>query len=704
MFNYATPFSVRDGLLRDRSTETVYLNATPYSLPETMAKLELDLGEFKRLDVNFIALRLDENELVNLDGTLKNNQALELFDLFIHKTWEMGFHLSLSMINSWRFGDALGDYFKRPITDYDPLRAELRRFEVYFTGVFTHRNTFGDKPLYAYRHLASLEPLSDISYLPAIAFHWFAFLISPFIDHCFGDQILKIYSGDAGQLTPETLEKLRNWKYELIQFTPDTEKLRFNAISPALREAVFEADIRQSGAVVWHKLATVATYSKTQEPYRNGGGEGFVTFDSTAPVDVAFRFPVPVKSAKFRPSLRNSIDARIDGNRVELTMPAPRYGALEINYDAPDAPAYTIYILNDHMEENPLASGEYNEEKIKFLAPGEHRLADVEAGTETLLYFQPGTHRIEGNKLPLASNRDVFLPRGAVLQAGIAGHEVENVRVFGHGIIDGTTNIREPGENWRSLGEEGCVFLLRGKDVTIDGPILYNPQFWATVIAGTENMTIRNYKVLAWVVNDDGLQPRSCNKFLAENCFLKCLDDCVAVKTRKAIGMESRDLVFRDIVAWQDAQHGMEIGHTSQADILENVRFENIEFIRGGSVALSMHIMDHETVRNVVYDHIYFEGKPFRRYVGFYVHGDPSPYRTDSECGRVLDVTVKNLYFESSPYQADLSGYDAEHQVENIRFENVYSRDEQGEYHLITDLDRLNIEQKFTCNVSLSSE
>jgi len=214
-------------------------------------------------------------------------------------------------------------------------------------------------------------------------------------------------------------------------------------------------------------------------------------------------------------------------------------------------------------------------------------------------------------------------------------------------------------------------------------------------------MTILNFKVLAWIVNDDGLQPRSVNDFTVEHCFIKSMDDCVAIKTRRAIGMVSRRLCFRDLVLWQDCAHGLEIGHTSQADLLEDINFEDIEFVRGGNNALSIHVMDHETVRNVTYNRIYLEGKPFYRFVGFEIMGDPASYKTDADCGQIMNISITNLYFEGKPYPVKIFGYDADHIIRDVSFAEIYFDLDGQKKQMIETLEQLDISSSFSDTIRL---
>ncbi len=680
---FMTPFRFHNDVLCNCDYEPLQLSSREYVMGEDM---ERALRLFKATGANFIHLTLRESETVAADGTVTG--SFERFDRFMEIATELRLYVGLTITSEWTF-----DYrVPERMSEYDTIRSHMRRFDLWMTALFTHANSFSGKRLYEYPALAAIEPLRNVDGLAEREAHWFSFLLSPYIDHYFTGRVLKVCFNAP---YPEAaVEGFARWGYRSLLLQSESD-LQFEEELPGLPKAGFRAAIRRTGEAGWKPLAAVATWSRGETPHRNGGAEGFVSFAAAGGVELEFTFPVPVQSAKFRPSLRKPLPVQMDGNCVRLAMPENRYGVIEVNYDVEESAAFTVYLLNDRILPVPeMGKG------VKLLSPGRHTLAEL-AEEAKQLWFLPGVHEVEGDKLILQSNCDVHLCNGAVLRANIAGDRVENVRITGRGVIDATPCLRLPGENWRSLGEEGVIFFLHGRNVVIDGPILYNPQFWAVVVAGTEGVRIRNFKVLAWLVNDDGIQPRSVNDFESEHCFLKCFDDCVAVKTRRAIGMHSEGLLFHDLVLWKDAGgHGLEIGHTSQADLLCNVQFRDIEIVAvGGGSGLSINVLDHQTVRDVLYDRIYIEGKPFPWYARFTVHGEPSPYRSDDGFGRIENVTIRNLFLEGAANRAGIFGFDAEHLVENVVFSHVC---EHGSTP-VTEFTKLNIEQRHASGIRLES-
>ena len=201
--------------------------------------------------------------------------------------------------------------------------------------------------------------------------------------------------------------------------------------------------------------------------------------------------------------------------------------------------------------------------------------------------------------------------------------------------------------------------------------MIFNSPFWNLVPEGTHDMVIRHHKAITWAVNSDGIQPRSCVNLLIENCFFKCSDDSIAIKTRRASGMHSYNITIRNVVTWNDAGSSLEIGHTSQGDLLENVSFENIEIIRACGGLCHIYLIDHSAVRNVKYENIYMEGNTFKvPEINFTI--SQNFYSTDDTRASIKHVSLKNLHVEEEFCGISLSGFDDEHRIGDITLDGLY--------------------------------
>ena len=417
----------------------------------------------------------------------------------------------------------------------------------------------------------------------------------------------------------------------------------------------------------WNDIFVGDVASMIEYPHQNGGAEGFVNFAFDEPVRLRLLFPAKVESAVFRPSLRSKIDVAILGTTVEMTFDKPRFGVLEVNYSSMNLPCYTVYILGDNVIEEP-------EESMltRQIEPGWHSQLDLEYGDAQTLCFSPGLHEIEGGELTLVSGHNIHLSRGAVIRASLFGDNVENVKITGQGIFDGSGTLRLAGiDHLSDSGRPGFFVFYKGQNILLDGCLLYNPSFWNIVPVGTKHLTIRNHKALAWIGNTDGIQPRSCSELLVENCFLKCNDDCIAVKTRRAIGMVSRNLVFKNLVLWNDLYgNALEIGHSSQGDLLENLVFKDIDVIRGTErAAVDICITDHSLVRNLLYEGINVEGAKFLYDFAFMLSQDQT-YGSNDRSGHVSDVHIKTFRSDGAPRGALIKGIEGD-PIENVLFEDI---------------------------------
>ncbi|MBO5724714.1 MAG: hypothetical protein J6S58_07800, partial [Lentisphaeria bacterium] len=331
-------------------------------------------------------------------------------------------------------------------------------------------------------------------------------------------------------------------------------------------------------------------------------------------------------------------------------------------YDVEDLPHFTVFTLLDPLIAPP-------EKDFIALEAGRHDSIDYTAAKT--LVFQPGVHYLPEDRLRPVSGHDIYLAPGAVLKCGLTCEKGEKIRIYGSGIFDGTLVQRKPGENWKGRADDAFIHFFEGKDILWDGPMVFNSPFWNIVPEGTHDMTIRHHKALTWAVNSDGVQPRSCVNLLIEKSFFKCSDDSIAIKTRRSSGMHSYNIVIRDIVTWNDAGSSLEIGHTSQADLLEDVLFEDIQVIRTNSGFCHIYLIDHSTVRNVRYNNLYLEGNIHKLpEISFTI--SQNFYSTDDTRAHIRNVVLTNIHVEDAFRGVKLQGYDGDHRIENVTLEGIH--------------------------------
>lgn len=658
---FLTPFRIKNGMLLDRNWNVFPIRPTRCSLPETSGETEKFLSDRTAEKINFIHLELDESRLTEPNGLLKEDSpALEVLDFFTEEAFRRGFYLALTPVTKrYRIPDGRSEH---AIRDDEPIFAER-----YLDSLFKHVNRIGGRKFSEYENWIMIEPVLSLETFSEKRLWTWLHHLRAFTEHAFLNRLLNVYFSDR-RLVPEKLREVltRFGRITPINLFPDGKRLAFRPHIDGIREAVFEGFVKEHDDLLWLPCATLEAASQSVyfPAHANGGAEGWLSMASSVPVDFKFRFKTGIRNAVFRPSMREPVPVGIHENEVTFTLEKNRYGVLEVNYGSPEESMFTVYVFNDPVMPEP--------EDALWLEPGMHETLDYTAAKT--LAFRPGVHRLPGNRLRPVSGHDIYLAPGAVLKAGLTCEKGENIRIYGLGIFDGTEVSRRPGENWKGRADDAFIHFFEGRNIEWDGPVIFNSPFWNLVPEGTRDMTIRHHKALAWAANSDGVQPRSCMNLTIEECFFKCADDAVAIKTRRTSGMHSENILVRNIVTWNDAGSALEIGHTSQADTLENVRFENIEIIRTTGGMCHIYLIDHSTVRNVRYENIYIENNLSEApEISFTI--SKNFYSTDAGRGRIQDVLVRNLRVMKEFRGISLNGFDEEHRIENVVIDGIFVHD-----------------------------
>jgi polygalacturonase len=179
--------------------------------------------------------------------------------------------------------------------------------------------------------------------------------------------------------------------------------------------------------------------------------------------------------------------------------------------------------------------------------------------------------------------------RAPGLQSLVSATDASNVAITGEGVIDGA------GESWwqmaRAIKNSGVlgsehprprlVVFDHCKHVLVEGVTLQNSPMWQLVPYYSDDVTIRNIKVLAPAnsPNTDAIDPFSSSHVRIEHVFADVGDDDIAIKSG-AIGSPGPDAPSRDITI-SDCTflhgHGLSVG-SEIAGGARNIRAERIHF------------------------------------------------------------------------------------------------------------------------------
>jgi len=105
-------------------------------------------------------------------------------------------------------------------------------------------------------------------------------------------------------------------------------------------------------------------------------------------------------------------------------------------------------------------------------------------------------------------------------------------RVFGNGFLDLNGDGKDDGRG------DGKPHFLRPslievydcENVQIEGLTIKNSPFWTVHPVFSKNVILRNLNIQGSTLNDDGIDPDSCEDVLIEGCIIKTHDDAIAIK------------------------------------------------------------------------------------------------------------------------------------------------------------------------------
>ncbi|MEO5910528.1 MAG: glycoside hydrolase family 28 protein [Pelobium sp.] len=187
-------------------------------------------------------------------------------------------------------------------------------------------------------------------------------------------------------------------------------------------------------------------------------------------------------------------------------------------------------------------------------------------------------HLADGAKIKFSRNPKDYLPLVMTRFEGmelmnysplIYAYEQENIAITGNGILDGNANndywwpwkaAKEFGWKEGMASQQADVKLLtemnkqqvdprkrifgeghylrptfiqpyRCKNILIADVKIINAPMWNVSPALSENITIRNLKIITHGPNNDGCDPEACKNVWIKDCLFDTGDDCIAIKS-----------------------------------------------------------------------------------------------------------------------------------------------------------------------------
>lgn len=317
-----------------------------------------------------------------------------------------------------------------------------------------------------------------------------------------------------------------------------------------------------------------------------------------------------------------------------------------------------------------------------------------------VIYIGPGEWDI-GNII-LKSGQTLYISGGAVVHGIVNVNFVDNVKVCGRGIIDGSYY---PG--WGGTSAYIPLKFDNCNNISVNGIVLLNPNAWVVQAYSTRNMTIDNIKIVSSRPNGDGISIQSCQDVMVMNSFVRSWDDSLVVKN---YAENSSNIKFMNMQLWTDLAQSMEVGYETNKGKIENaeirdVLFENITVLNNfHKPVISVHNADDALVTDIVFRNITIENAQMGSGDGnsmpylIDLHIDASTnWSSTTERGQIRNITIENVDVLAGKFcTSRIKGYDAEHTISDVTIRNLNILGEQ-----MKDFNtaKIEIDDKTTSNI-----
>ncbi|MCL8014405.1 glycosyl hydrolase family 28 protein [Streptomyces sp. AS02] len=283
-----------------------------------------------------------------------------------------------------------------------------------------------------------------------------------------------------------------------------------------------------------------------------------------------------------------------------------------------------------------------------------------------VIYFGPGVHTTSDGYLNVPSGKTVYVHGGALLKATVVFQDVENARLIGRGVLAGA--------------KAGGALVVSSKNISIGAVTMLNPNGYAVQMGMCTNVSIKGMCAFSSKGWGDGIDVFSSTNVTIDGVFMRNSDDCIAIYTHRwDYYGDTKNVTVKNSTLWADVAHPINVGthgNTDSPEVLENLVFQNIDICDHrepqmnyqGCIALNPG--DANLIKNVRIEDIRIEDFRWGQVIYMKVMYN-TKYNTSVGRG-IEDVYVKNLTYTGTNAKPSLFlGYDAEHAVKNVTFENL---------------------------------
>ena len=410
----------------------------------------------------------------------------------------------------------------------------------------------------------------------------------------------------------------------------------------------------------------------------------FAAFELRGEAELVLTVNRPIKNPVIRP-LALGIKPTVEGNTLRFHVSHPCHLVVEVDDDL----RRPLFVFADGPEDNAPKPSDPN---VRFFEGGKV----YEAGT-----------------IQLQDHETVYLAGGAVVRGIIRAKNVTGARILGPGILD--ASLRP--DKAKMMEFHSCT------NIELNGPIVLGSFGWTIVPEFSEDIYLRNLKVLGWRDNDDGVDVVSCRRVTVDDCIFRTKDDCISVKALVNSGKSTvawdnfepvapplnsvgpsesnvDDLRVKNSTFWSSSVgHALTVGFELRAARIHGISFENCDIVKKeAGPAFSIDNADFGAVEDVRFENIRVEDgcdKLLMLQVGFFKYSGDCPFeyarrnpaRKDtkgadwtqllnekraSKRGVIRNVLLKDILIIGTRMpDSEIKGFTPANEVSNVVFQNV---------------------------------
>ena len=410
----------------------------------------------------------------------------------------------------------------------------------------------------------------------------------------------------------------------------------------------------------------------------------FASFALDGGAEIVLDVHRPIKTPVIRP-LALGIKPTVEGSTLRFHISQPCHLVVEVDGDL----RRPLFLFADALDKN---------------AP--------KASNANVRYFEGGKIYDAGT-IQLKDNETLYLAGGAIVRGVIRAKNVMGARILGPGILD--ASIRP---DKAKMVELNCC-----TNIEMNGPIVLGSYGWTLVPEFSQDIHLRNLKVLGWRDNDDGVDVVSSRHVTVDHCIFRTKDDGIAVKAlvntgKSTIAVDNfepvtpplttigpsesnvEDVQVTNSIFWSSPLgHALTVGFELRAKNIRNISFANCDIIKKeAGYVLSIDNADFGAVENVRFENIRVEDgcdKLLMLQVGFFKYSGDCPLeyarrnparkenkgadwlqlindKHSQKRGVIRNVLLKNIeVFGDRKPDSEIKGWNSDADISNVVFEGV---------------------------------